>query len=133
MVVGPAPELSAQRKAARERCVRVRECIWFERASGRPTRTSEHADIRNDLLLQIAGDSSLGRVRAHCSYIRRSPGQLRKLCSSVKVSHTGAREIARHCDLSWLAPQIIPPLDFTDQLELTECRVQSSSVWENGG
>ena len=110
---------AGQRDTCRNRAVDVGKIPGLNAPVG-PAGAGEHADVLGNLLLQIDAQSGSAPVDAHRVDIGGLPGRLGDCNRIRKFSRPAAAEKARELKLARLAPQFMPFLDFSDQLELLE-------------
>ena len=125
-VVRPSPVLAANRNTGGNGAVDVGEIPRLDVAVG-PAGAREHADGLRDLLLDIEADTGATLIFAHQRKRETGIGAgcLRQVDRILEASGVTAAEEAGDLDLAGLSPQLVPFLDFADQLKLLEGRVET--------
>ena len=123
---GPPPILTGNRNAAGNGAVDVGEIPWLDVAVG-PAGAGEHADGFIDLLLQIEAHTGAALIDAHerKGEAGIGAGCLRQADRIREASRITAADEPSDLQLARLSPQLVPFLDFADQLKLAECRVET--------
>ncbi len=127
-VVGPAPLFAVYGDAGRYGAVDVGKIPRLDVAVG-PACAGEHTPILRNLLLQIEAHARPAGVHAHGVDIGGLTGRQREINGILEASRPPAVEKAGDLQLARLPPQLVPFLDFADQLELIEGRVETVARW----
>ena len=126
-VMGPPPWLAEERNPSGYGAVNVSKIPRLHAAVG-PAGTGEHANVLGNLLLQVDAHARPAPVDAHRVDIGGLSGDLGDRNRIREFARPPTAEKARNLELAGLSPQLVPFLDFPDQLELMEAGVEINTV-----